>query len=266
MSAEHRAVLRRSLTLRWLRWWLVALLVAVGAYVLGQWQWGKYEDRAARADRVERHYEAAPVPVEQVLDDAPVSQDREWTRVEASGRYTGDDLLVRNRPRDGDYGYEVLSRLVLTDGRSLVVDRGWIPFAEGGATVAPDIPPAPEGEVSVLGWVRLGEPSFERDMPPGQVASINLPEVSEAWDEPVLGGYVVRDIEAGVREGGGSPLALDRPSTGTGPHLAYAIQWWLVIPAGFAVVWFAVRREEREARGEPRARPVKVRIWDEEDA
>ncbi len=54
------------------------------------------------------------------------------------------------------------------------------------------------------------------------------------------------------------------PDTDTGPHLAYAIQWWLVIPALWVFVVVALRREAQEA--DPSTpRPRKVRIWDEED-
>ena len=58
------------------------------------------------------------------------------------------------------------------------------------------------------------------------------------------------------------PLAV--PDTDTGPHMAYAIQWWLVIPAGWVFVVLALRREAQEGVGRA-PRPKKVRIWDEED-
>ena len=52
--------------------------------------------------------------------------------------------------------------------------------------------------------------------------------------------------------------------TGTGPHLAYAIQWWLVIPAFWVFLVMALRREARDG-AQVGPRPKKVRIWDEED-
>ncbi len=42
----------------------------------------------------------------------------------------------------------------------------------------------------MTGWVRLGEASLGRDLPSGQVASINLDEVSEQVDGQVLGAYL----------------------------------------------------------------------------
>lgn len=275
MGSETSAVLRRATTWRWVRVWLVALLVALACIALGRWQWGRYEDKAARKDRVEQHYSATAVPVTEVLGAEPVPLDREWTRVEGRGEYLPHDLLVRNRPRDGVYGYEVLRRLELSDGSVVVVDRGWIPNSPQGATVRPEVPAPPAGEVTVTGWVKPGEPSLDRDPIEGQLSSINLDEAAAEWDgDQLLGGYVIREAEAPAATQ--TPADLDAPDVGIGPHMAYAIQWWLVAPAVFGFVWIAVRREERDALtapadvGEARAdpptpRPKKVRIWDEED-
>lgn len=275
MASETSAVLRRAATWRWVRVWLVALLVALACIALGRWQWGRYEDKAARKDRVEQHYSATAVPVTEVLGAEPVPLDREWTRVEARGEYLPHDLLVRNRPRDGVYGYEVLRRLELSDGSVVVVDRGWIPNSPQGATVRPEVPAPPAGEVNVTGWVKPGEPSLDRDPIEGQLSSINLQEAAAEWGgDQLLGGYVIREAEAPAATQ--TPADLDAPDVGIGPHMAYAIQWWLVAPAVFGFVWIAVRREERDALTAPAAvgeagadpptpRPKKVRIWDEED-
>lgn len=275
MASETSAVLRRATTWRWVRVWFVALLVALACIALGRWQWGRYEDKAARKDRVEQHYSATAVPVTEVLGAEPVPLDREWTRVEARGEYLPHDLLVRNRPRDGVYGYEVLRRLELSDGSVVVVDRGWIPNSPQGATVRPEVPAPPAGEVTVTGWVKPGEPSLDRDPIEGQLSSINLDEAAAEWDgDQLLGGYVIREAEAPAATQ--TPADLDAPDVGIGPHMAYAIQWWLVAPAVFGFVWIAVRREERDALTAPAAvgeagadpptpRPKKVRIWDEED-
>lgn len=274
MAAETSSVLRRALTWRWLRVWLVALLVALACVALGRWQWGRYEAKADRKDRVEQHYSAPATPVLEVLHDAPVPLADEWTRVEARGEYLPDDLLVRNRPRDGVYGYEVLRRLELTDGSVLVVDRGWIPNSPQGATVRPEVPAPPSGKVTVTGWVKPGERSLERDPIEGQLSSINLDEAAAEWDgAQLLGGYVIRQAES--PQAAQTPADLDAPDVGVGPHMAYAIQWWLVAPAVFGFVWIAVRREERDSAtaptddltgaAPPSPRPKKVRIWDEED-
>lgn len=258
-------MLRRALTPRWLGWFALATLLCVAFVLLGQWQWGRYEAKQARADRVEAHYTAEPVPVTGLLGTDPLPLEHEWTRVSATGRYdAGATVLVRNRPHDREYGYEVLVPLRLDDGTTLVVDRGWVPNSPKGADVRPDVPAPPDGEVTVTGWVKPSEPSLDRDMPDDLAASIHLPEIEEKVGGEVLGGYAVLQEE---QPSVARPATLEEPDTGIGPHLAYAIQWWLGIPAIWTYVWLALRREQRAATGEParEPRPKKVRVWDEED-
>lgn len=272
-------MLRVLTSRRWLSALAVAAAFAVAAYFLGQWQWHRYEARRERAERIAAHYDAPPVPVTQVVGPGPLTLAKEWTRVSATGRYAAErTLLVRNRPLDGAYGYEVLVPLRLPDGRVLVVDRGWVPNAES-AQARPDVPAAPRGEVTVTGWLRLSERSLGRELPAAQLASINLDEASRQLGSSVLGAYVVLQEEQ-VAGGGGAParpVPLERPDTSLGPHQAYAFQWWAAMVAAFALVWFGARREYLEGGGlregvsraprAPRApRSRKTRIWDEEDA
>lgn len=258
-------MIRRALTWRWFGWFAAATAFAVMAYLLGQWQWGRYEDRSARADRIEANYDAPPVAIDGVLDSAPVPLQREWTRVTATGTYDDEHrYLVRNRPHDGTYGYEVVVPLRLDDGTAVLVDRGWVPNSDEGATVAPQVAPSPGGEVTVTGWVRPSEPADSRDLPQGQTYNIDVPTLAERSELDLRGGYLI------LQEDGGSerPAPLERPDTGIGPHMAYAIQWWLAIPAAYALIFFALRREHQGATGTTPVRavkPKKTRIWDEED-
>jgi cytochrome oxidase assembly protein ShyY1 len=256
-------------TPRWMGALSAAAAFAVLAFFLGQWQWDRHQERVVRADRVAAHYDAAPRPLTQVLSSrAPLPRAREWTRVSAQGRYAGRPLLVRNRPLRGTYGYEVLVPLALGDGTALLVDRGWVPNAES-AQSRPEVPPAPAGTVTVTGWLRPSEPSLAREMPPGQLASINLLEAEREAGRELLGGYLVLGGEEAAGGGTGSrPAPLERPDTGLGSHQAYAIQWWGSMPVGFVLVFFGVRREHRTGQGGGSAaqRPRRQRIWDEEDA
>jgi cytochrome oxidase assembly protein ShyY1 len=255
----------------------VALAFGVAAYFLGQWQWHRYEAKAANADRVNSHYNATPRPVTQVLSPAALPLTQEWTRVTMHGHYVVQDtMVVRNRPHDGVYGYEVVVPFTDDTGASVLVDRGWVVNAQNAATL-PDFPPAPARPVTVTGWVRPTEPSLGHSLPAGQLASINLTEASRASGLPLLGGYVVLEVER-LPDGTAPqrPTPLDPPDTDLGPHQAYAFQWWAAMLAGVVLVLFGARREHLEAMagggtiggtgGEAPRRPVKVRIWDEEDA
>ncbi|HYN28395.1 MAG TPA: SURF1 family protein [Dermatophilaceae bacterium] len=261
-------MLRRLFTRRWLGALAVTVVFAVVSFYLGQWQWGRYEAKAARNDRLDAHYAADPVPLGTVLTSSPLPRSRDWTSVEAVGTYRPQDqLYVRNRPNAGVYGYEVLVPLDLTGGTGTVlVNRGWVVNSGRGADVLPPVPAAPPGEVTVTGWVRPGEASLGRDLPDGQLPSMNLAEASAAIGTPVLGGYVLLESER-TADGGTAarPTALEPPDRSLGPHQAYAFQWWLAaMPAGFVLIWLGIRRELRE-EGAIRPKAKKHRIWDDED-
>lgn len=265
---------------RWLTWLLVATIWGVGCFFLGLWQWHRFSDKHAAQEQLHVNYDASPVP----LADA-VGTGRDWLRVTMTGTYAADQqVLARNRPNDGDFGYEVLVPLRLTspaDGAStVIVDRGWVP--NGKTASAPDsVPAVPSGRVTVVGWLRPFEPNLGKPAVAGQVASIYLPDIVSAAGlsapDVVASTFVLMQSE---RTSAGAsparPAALPEPDPGSyaGINLSYAIQWWIGMVAGYGFVFMRARRELRDERGadqpgptSPRpAKSKKVRIWDEEDA
>lgn len=272
----------------------LATLFAVVTALLGVWQWGRHTDRVAVIERIETNYDTEARALDEVLPGSqPLGSDAEWVRVETRGTYDPDPLLVRNRPLNSVYGYHVLSVLRPdAGGAALLVDRGWVPNAATAATL-PDVPPTPQGELVVTGWLRPSEPSLGRSLPEGQLASIQLAEAEQATGADLRGGYLV--LEQETTPSGAEPTRpapLEPPGVDPGPHQAYAIQWWLAVPVGFVLVVVKARRDlldeqedealqgagdgpgepggsrEPATAGTPRsrsARPKKVRIWDEED-
>lgn len=255
-------VLRRP---RWIAYLLLAVVFGVLATLLGQWQFGRYEDKAERRDLIEANYDAPAVPLEEVLagPGVPLAHADQWRRVSVTGEYAPEDEhLVRNRPQQGVFGYEVLVPLVLDDGSAVAVDRGWVPSAQTAAT-RPEVPPPPAGQVSVTGWLRPSEPDLGRDLPEGQLASIDLPALGQATGLELVGAYLILEAEDPPAA---RPAALAAPDTRLGSHFAYALQWWLTVPVGVVLVLVMARQTARDEAGLPRqARERKVRIWDEED-
>src|SRR5689334_24691465 len=85
----------------------------------------------------------------------PVSPDEEWRTVVARGTYAPDDtVVVRYRSQDGESGVDLVVPLVLDDGTSLIVDRGFVATRDAEPNVS-SLPAPPTGEVTVTGWVRL---------------------------------------------------------------------------------------------------------------
>lgn len=244
---------RLLLTRRWLGALALAAVFFVTCVYLGRWQFGRYVERSAAVDAVVANYDAAPVPVDEVIPSGSqgLPADDTWTTVTAVGRYDPQGVLyVRNRPQNKVYGYDVLAPLQLKDGTRLLVDRGWVPNAER-ADILPQVPPPPTGEVTVTGWLRPGEPSLGRNIPGPQLASINLDEAAgKTPGAPLRVAYLVMKSED---DGSGTtparPEALLPPDTTTGPHFAYALQWWMAAPVGFIIVGVYLRREYRDLTG-----------------
>lgn len=264
------SVLRRP---RWIAYLLLAVLFGLATTGLGLWQWQSHEEKVERRDLVEANYDAPAVPLRDVLrPDGTLPPDQQWRRVRVEGAYAASDQhLVRNRPYQGVYGYEVLVPLEADAGTVVAVDRGWVRNAETAATL-PEVPDPPTGPVTVTGWLRPSEPDLGRDLPAGQLASIDLPALQEATGRPLVAAYLILDAEDPAPAE--RPLALPRPDTRLGSHFAYALQWWLTVPIGVVLVLVMARQTAREERGgtqalvggAPAGRPRKVRIWDEEDA
>lgn len=249
-------MLRRLFTPRWLGALLLACLWAVASYNLGHWQYGRHLQKVERNERLDAHYAAEPVPVQQVIRSGPLAAESNWTHVTMTGHYRPDDqLYVRNRPNHGVYGYEVVVPFDIDGGGRVLVDRGWVENAKEGADVLPPVPPAPTGEVTVVGWARPGEPALDRRLPAGQIASINPRDAGAATGTPLLDAYVLLDSE---RTATGAtpprPMPLERPDRSLGVNQAYAFQWWMSMPIGLVLMWFGIRRELR--REDPQWRPA----------
>jgi cytochrome oxidase assembly protein ShyY1 len=272
----------------------VAVLFGVACFYAGHWQWQRHVEQRTKVEAIAANYDATPVPLSRLEPLGSLGPEQQWTRVTLVGTYAaGRDLLVRNRTLDQTVGFEVLTPFA-TDGRTILVDRGWVPNAQDAET-PPAADPPPPGEVTLTGWLRTGEPQLGRDLPPPQLASISLAD-SRAL-RPELSAddvYLVLGAEQPAAPGGGHPVRpLPRAEENLGPHQAYAYQWWLFMPGALVFIILAMRRElaagraagdERDAPGAAngagsgrgrsgdtagRARPVrarKVRIWDEDDA
>ena len=130
-----RPVLRVLARPRWLLYLVLAVVFGVVTFNLGLWQLHRHEGKVERREIVEAHYAQDPRPLVEVLPRGELlEKEATWSRVVVRGRYAAaDQLLVRNRPQAGTFGYEVLVPLELDDGQVVVVDRGWVPNARTAA-------------------------------------------------------------------------------------------------------------------------------------
>lgn len=229
---------------RWTVYVLIAIGFAIACVFLSQWQFDRNEARAEQISLVEQNYDAAPVPLAELIGvDGALQPDDEWHPVLLRGEYLVDEqLLVRNRPHGGTSAFEVLVPFREADGRVFIVDRGWVPPGEGESPDSVARPPA--GEVEVTVRLRPSEPvpASGRGAPDGQVPTINLPGIADLVDGDLITsayGQLIEEDPAAENALGGFTSPTDDP----GPHLSYAIQWILFALMGFIFIGYIIRTE-----------------------
>ncbi|MFC4111189.1 SURF1 family protein [Nonomuraea zeae] len=250
-------VYRFLLTPRWLALHVVVLLVIPAFVFLGRWQFGRFEERSANSDRVTSNIEAAPVPLDRLAAPGQqVRQDDRFRTVTVAGTYDPSHaLLVRRRPQAGMPGYYVLTPLVTGPGTAVIVNRGWV---KAGATAdtAPEVPPAPTGQVTVTGRLRPSETEEssgirERSgLPAGQVLLINPAKIGEGLPYQLVGGYVELTEQQPKPAAAPEPVPAPDVGSGGGLNLAYGVQWWLFIGIAIAGWILLIRREVAERRAQ----------------
>jgi len=254
-----RGVYRFLLSRQWVILTLIALLLIPTMIRLGIWQKHRYEMRTARNDLVSAALHAKPVPVEQLTSPghAVTSADK-YRTVTATGTFdTAREEVVRRRTNsDDEVGFHVLTPFVLTDGKVVLVNRGWIP-ANGAQTTFPKIPAPPAGKVTIKGRLKADETTAAsgikeiKGLPDRQVMLINSEEQARRLGATVLGGYIEQTAPEAK---GNSPEQISDPGSEDAPlNYAYMIQWWL-FAAGVPVGWWVLVRRERRDREEAAAK------------
>ncbi|WP_424636670.1 SURF1 family protein [Embleya sp. AB8] len=240
------------------RWIVMALLVVVLIPImveLGFWQLHRHENKVAHNDLISTNIKRKPVPAEELLAvGRKLPGDLQWRRVTLTGKYDAEhEVLARMRTQDGVVGYYVITPLVAADGRTLLVNRGWV-RNPAEATDRPDVPPAPAGQVTVTGRLRPDETRKDsgiRDVgvPEGQVMRISGFELGPKLPHPVFGGFV--ELTEQAPTSAKAPALVPKPDDeDLGPHLAYAVQWWIFAFALLAMFVKLVRGEARELEAE----------------
>ncbi|THI98589.1 SURF1 family protein [Nocardioides sp.] len=242
---------------RWLLFFLAIVMVGYGTWWLGEWQFGRLEDRKQRNAVVRANEDRTPAPVADVLAPGqPVAEDEEWRLVTATGEYDVDDtVVVRYRTRDGMPGVEAVVPLVTDSGTAVVVDRGWHPTDDPSFDPA-DLPAPPAGEVTITGWVRADGTGDSTEVTDHSTRAINSAEIGVAADREVFTGFVALRSESPEPAEPLEPVEL--PELDDGPHFFYGLQWWffgILALGGFLyLAWDERRNGPRGERARSRRR------------
>jgi surfeit locus 1 family protein len=264
MSGSRFAFLLRP---KWIGFHVLVFGSIVLMIWLGFWQLDRLDSRRAFNDVVEARIVEPPVRLDDLLATGIDDVDEfEWRQVTVSGRWLDAQVLWFNRSQDGVAGDNVLTGLTFTGAAgadtTVIVNRGFIPLGV-------DTPPPPGGEVDVLARVRvpaerqLGELTDDADGPVTEVRRVDLGQLAAQVPGEVPPVYL--DLIASVPEvTAADPAPVPPPAINEGPHLSYAVQWFIFAFCVFVGWVFAVRYSLRSRRRA--ARTADDEAHDDDDA
>lgn len=240
-------------TPRWIAGFLV-LLVAIAIMIrLGFWQYERAELKRSTNDTIQAARAADPQPAAQLIPPTPQQLPEvadEWSQVTVTGTYDPEGtILIRQRSFTEGVGFEIVVPLTTADGTTYLIDRGYI-IAEAGAAQAPDLPPTPTGDVTVTGVVKRPYAAAENATRVEQIGDLRSVRaidpvlLSESLGVSVAGGYIIAYDEVTADGTVVSGIArIPGPELDDGPHLSYAVQWWLFGAMSLVGFGFLARRE-----------------------
>ena len=232
-------------TPRWLVAHVIVLAVAATCVSLGLWQLRRLDERREFNASVEAGLAAEPAPLADVLGEPASSLA--YRRVIAQGRYLADEeVLLSVRSRNGAPGHHVLTPLDTGEG-GIVVDRGWVPYSLSTPPVIQAAPP--EGEVTVRGFLLPSR--VARRASEDFVSEVDVQRLQAQVSIPLAPVYLV--LQSQTPASGDLPLPGEPPALGEGPHLSYAVQWFIFATIALGGYPLLIRRQARDRAAPPGA-------------
>ncbi len=201
------------------------VVVAAGMCSLGYWQVQRGQAKA----ELQARYAAAEARTARGVSAGSVADPELIERARVRGRFDGSrQLLLDNQSHNHKPGYHVLTPLLMEDGSTAIIDRGWVPLPPEGQL--PDLS-VPTGEVEFEGlWrtfpapaMRLEVDNCAGDRWPRIVQYPTIAEFRCLYGEYVADGLVLMDPLAAagyVREWDrGAELSPTK-------NYSYAAQWF----------------------------------------
>jgi cytochrome oxidase assembly protein ShyY1 len=234
---------------KWIGFHLLCILGVILMVYLSLWQFHRLDDRKAFNREVTERSSLSVVDVStlDISDPAAV----QWRPAGAKGTYLPDEqVLIVNRSQGGVAGMNVLTPLLLDDGRAIIVNRGFIAL---NATP----PAAPSGEVKVVGLLRSteGRTTGQAREASGELTEffrLDIARLQEQIEPELLNVALVAEVSEPADSTTLRPVS--SPELSEGSHLSYAIQW-LIFATAVIVGWIlAVRKSiSNRARSAPSA-------------
>lgn len=203
---------------------LAAALFAGLCARLGVWQLDRLSQRQAFNARLEARLAASPVDVAALPSDTGRGH---YHRVTARGRfdYAGQARLAA-RSNLGSPGVHLLTPLRLDDGRTVIVNRGWV-YAADAMTIRDSLWREHEGDtITIVGYADTWAERQSNGPPdrPQVVRALDSAAVARIVGAPILPYYIAQTSDSARAPD--RPVRLGEPVLDDGSHRSYAIQWF----------------------------------------
>lgn len=244
---------------RWIAGILIAALAVVVFVNLGLWQLRRLDDRRSANVRIEAGMTAEPAELSELLRGASDPGALAFRRVRTSGTYLlEDEVILQVRSLNGQSGHEVLTPLLLDNGTAIIVDRGWVTIDVDGPPVVGSEPPSLD--VTVEGVLRETQekgrfgPSDAGSGTLERISRVDLGRLQQQLEHPLAPTYLQLETQAPAQSGQ-YPIPLPTVTVSEGPHLSYAVQWFIfaaIVAIGFPLlVWRTGNSDSASSDGAP---------------
>jgi cytochrome oxidase assembly protein ShyY1 len=213
---------------------LIALLVVV-MINLGFWQIRRLHERQASNHRIEANASLPMAPVDELShpgDPYSNANGNAYRKVTVTGEYDAtNEIIVRSRSLDGRPGVWVATPLMLADGNAVMVVRGFLP-TPGVLDAVPENAKPPTGPVTVTGSIQetqtrgLFGPTDPSTGRLTDMARVDVERMQKQLPYTVLPVWVQLETQQ-PPQSGPEPELLKQPVLTDGPHLSYAVQWFI---------------------------------------
>lgn len=198
-----------------------AILCGLGTWQVYRLNWKRH--LIARIDALEH---APARPIDQALAEARTGQDVAYTRVTVSCPGLAHAPFVRLYAlKDGQTGERLLSACRLPDGRSLIVDRGFLP--DGAAAPVTYATPSDQ-PLELTGVLRRPDPASiftPRHRPGGRWFARDLPAIAQALSAPPPIAYFLA-VETRTNPEDAALVPAPLPTDIPNRHLGYVLTWF----------------------------------------
>ena len=240
---------------RWILSHVFVLVVVITMINLGFWQLSRLDEKKAHNAVIVAAENETPIPLVDLLPTGAASTPAQVSAVDyrvvlVRGTYRADQqVLITNRTYGGQPGFWVITPLQLADGTAVAINRGWVPYSyTPDPTTWGDFAP-PTGDVVVQGTIRppqirqntiVGSPSDASDGVLTELARVDVARLDQQVPESLWPLYL--DLQAQQPAQVDLPVPVDAPELSEGPHLGYAIQWFVFSALTLIVYPLLLRR------------------------